>query len=362
MVQVQGLRGRFVWWVSAVPTRIARAVVLGFAALALALTTSASMALVGGAPDQDGRYTAVVSLLREGAAKQHCSATKIGERRFLTAAHCLVNIASGRVDAAYEPGGRLRISNAPAPQSPDDFTRVRTSATHIHPQFQVGLEEFLAFRAERVARYQQQCKDARRGRCRAALIRAKDLFTTRFPDVAVIEVDRPTPDIPTAELDLDAALDEATVTLVGYGCGSFETPQSAAPDAVYGERRWAESRIMKVDYINIHSYAQRTQADAPSLCSGDSGGPVLYQGRVVGVHGAVFGLETTGGGRTNMAVNLRELKRWQALTEPLSAGPQPEPAAALTAGDTGGGAARAPLGGPVAESAPALTPKPDSAR
>jgi hypothetical protein len=92
--------------------------------------------------------------------------------------------------------------------------------------------------------------------------------------------------------------------------------------SAFGDRRWAESQVTRVDVINFHSYARRVRADAPTLCPGDSGGPVMYKGKVVGVHGAAFGLDTGGGARSNMAANLMELKRWQVLSEPGPTNPR----------------------------------------
>lgn len=282
---------------------------------ALLLASQSALALVGGEPDRDGRYAAAVTILGGEDAGTHCSATKIADRRFLTAAHCVLDMGTGLLHPTYQSGGLFRISNAAAPESISDFIDVRTTSTHVHPEFRAALEDELATRAERVAELKERFNGAELAR-RISRIEGAHLFTTRFPDVAVIEVDRLTPAIPTADLDLESSLENATVTLVGYGCQSLETSKRRSNGSSYGTRRWADTQVIRVDVINFHSYARRTRADAPTLCPGDSGGPVIYKGKVVGVNGAAFGQDTAGGPRSNMAANLSELRRWQELSGP----------------------------------------------
>jgi hypothetical protein len=185
------------------------------------LSSQSGLALVGGEPDRDGRYAAAVTILGGEDAGTQCSATKIADRRFLTAAHCVLDMGSGLLHPTYQSGGLFRISNAAAPETISDFVAVRTTATHVHPEFRAGLDDLLASREERVAGLKKSFSGAELAR-RIARLEGNHVFTTRFPDVAVIEVDRLTPGIPTADLDLESSLQNATVTLVGYGCQSLE--------------------------------------------------------------------------------------------------------------------------------------------
>jgi hypothetical protein len=282
---------------------------------ALLLAPPAGLALIGGEPDRDERYAAVVQIIGEGDSRQRCSATKIGEQRFLTAAHCVMDMDSGLLHPTHQPGGSFRITNAVSPKTEADFIAVRTTATLIPPAFRAGLEELIAVRAQRIAQLKQKYAGGELV-WHISRLKAKHVLTTRFPDVAVIEVDRPTPTIATAVLDLASSLEGASVTLVGYGCRSLEAWREGSKSPNYDERRWADTQVVRVDAINFYSYAGRTRADAPSLCPGDSGGPVMHNGKVVGVHGAAFELDTAGGPRSNMAVNLSELRRWPPLSEP----------------------------------------------
>lgn len=273
-------------------------------------------ALVNGEIDSAERYPAAVALI--AGPRRQCSGAKIGEQRFLTAAHCVLSMGSGKPKTGYRVGDPLQITNAVEPESDGDLTTVTISATHVPPDFRTGLEGFLAFKAKRFAHLKEQYSEKELTR-RTALLEAKHHFTARYPDAAVIEVDRPTPRIPVIAVDLDTPLAADTaVTLVGYGCAQFADRGKHSERHPYGRRRWAETRVIRVNAINFFTYAQRIRAGAPSLCPGDSGGPVLRDGKVVGVHGTVYGLGSKGGARSNMAVHLSELRRWPPLARPRS--------------------------------------------
>ena len=110
---------------------------------ALLVASAPALALVGGEPDCDGRYAAAVTILGGEDSGTLCSATKIGDRRFLTAANCVLDMGSGLLHPTYQSGGLFRISNAAAPETIADFVAVRTTATHVHPEFRAGLHDFL---------------------------------------------------------------------------------------------------------------------------------------------------------------------------------------------------------------------------
>ncbi len=109
---------------------------------------------------------------------------------------------------------------------------------------------------------------------------------------------------------------EEAVTLVGYGCAHLADRQDEQQRQPFGHRRWARTQVIRVDAVNFYSYAEHLRADAPSLCPGDSGGPVLRDGKVVGVHGTVYGIGSAGGAHSNMSVNLHALRTWDALQDP----------------------------------------------
>ena len=59
-------------------------------------------ALIGGQPDAEGCFGSVVSLRTDPG--QRCTATKIGVRRFVTAAHCVTDIPTGTLAGSFQPG------------------------------------------------------------------------------------------------------------------------------------------------------------------------------------------------------------------------------------------------------------------
>jgi hypothetical protein len=284
--------------------------------LLLLLGTGEAAAIMGGAPDTDARFAAVVLVL---TGEGFCTATKIGPQHLLTAAHCTLDTASSALHPPFTAGGRLHISNALHPQGSADLRPVRVRRTQIAPAFRAGLKRLQAFKRERIAALRAQIDDpglVQRLRGRGA----DHHFTARFPDAAVIELDTPTPAVPTLGIDLGPLAPDERVTLVGYGCADAQ----AAPDGpgdgprpgALGTRRFAASRVIRADGVNLYSYARHLRTGAPSLCPGDSGGPVLRAGRVVGVHSSVHGYGGHAGrrgGHSNRAVRLRALRDWDLL-------------------------------------------------
>ncbi len=278
----------------------------------LLLGTHPANGLEGARPDTDQRYAAVVVLMA-GPVDQ-CSATKIGARRFLTAAHCVVDTGSGELHPAFRADGSIAISNAAAPRAAEDFITAIVHHTRLAPAFRQGMERFIAFKRKRVAAFKEQFAGTELLR-RIAKMEAKHHFTARYPDAAVVQIDRATPSIPTASIDLDALAAEQTVTLVGYGCAHLADRQDEQQRQPFGRRRWARTQVIRVDAVNFYSYAEHLRADAPSLCPGDSGGPVLRDDKVVGVHGTVYGIGAAGGAHSNMSVNLHALRTWDAIQD-----------------------------------------------
>jgi len=268
--------------------------------------------LEGGRPDAEQRYAAVVALV--AGPVDECSATKVGARRFLTAAHCVVDTGSGELRPAFRPGGSIAISNAPTPRTAEDFITAMVQHTRLAPAFREGMDRFIAFKRKRVAAFVEQFADKELQR-RIAEMEAKHHFTARYPDAALVEIDRLTPSIPAAPIDLDTVTAEDTVTLVGYGCAHLAERQAEQQSLPFGRRRWAQTQVIRVDAVNFYSYAEHLRPGAPSLCPGDSGGPVLRDGKVVGVHGTVYGIGAAGGAHSNMSVNLHTLRDWAALRQ-----------------------------------------------
>lgn len=269
------------------------------------LWTSPSWALLGGQADTPDGFGAVVAIMRDERAL-HCSATKISQTAFLTAAHCVASTRTGTLDPAFNLGQTLSISAAPAPKTRNDFIKLTVNRAQLHPDYATALQRFFAYKTQRIAAYQQRYSGEDLAR-RIRVVEADNHFTARFPDLAVIVVRESTPLIPVAPVDCTPLVAGAAVQLVGYGYDSIKHFAQIRHTAPFGQRHWGTTEVIRVDPINFYTYGGLLRPDEPSLSPGDSGGPVLRRGRVVGVNGTVYGLSRLDAARSNMAVNLNGL-------------------------------------------------------
>lgn len=275
----------------------------------LLLAVRPSAALHQGTADLDGRYPAVVTIGTQ--TETFCSATKIGTRQLLTAAHCVVDAQSGALRPSFEPGEEIFVNQAPVQPQPGGGERITVARTLLAPEYRRGLEAFRAYKAQRLAA-------AREGdgtgsalpelTAEASLqqrLRLRHHFAARYPDAALIELSTDTPGIPALAVRAVAPAPGDEVVLVGYGCAR---PGAKTSGPV--RRGWGRTRVIRADAINFYSMAGQKRDGAPSLCPGTSGGPVLRQGQVIGVNSVVYGLNAKAGARSNMAVNLAPLAEW----------------------------------------------------
>ena len=263
-------------------------------------------ALIGAKPDDPPQYTAVVVMLM-GDSRQ-CSATKIAARRFLTAAHCVADTSTGMIAKAVAADRPIQISNAVSPDL-RDFMLLHIKRVVLHPDFKSALERFHAYKEKIINEYREHHKGTDL-ELRIRRIESDNHFTARNPDLAVILVRELTPEIPIAKIDFAPLTAGDLVHLIGYGC---EAGRDVPLATKYGRRRWGETKVIRTDAVNFYTFANQMLPGAPSLCSGDSGGPVMRAGKVIGVHGTVYGLYNKIGARSNMSVNLRTYEAWSLL-------------------------------------------------
>ena len=263
-------------------------------------------AIIAAKLDDPPQYAAVVVMIMGNSGQ--CSATKIAARRFLTAAHCVADMLTGTVASTFATGRSIQISNAVTP-GVRDFVFLHIKHTDLHPDFELALERFHEYKEKIINKYREHYKGGYLEQ-RIRWIESNNHFTARNPDLAVVSVRELTPRIPIAKIDFAPLTAKDIVHLVGYGC---EADRNVSLVSKYARRRWGETRVIRVDPVNFYTFAHQLLPGAPSLCSGDSGGPVMRAGKVVGVHGTVYGLSDKIGARSNMSVNLHAYEAWPLL-------------------------------------------------
>ncbi|MFW5724128.1 MAG: trypsin-like serine protease [Halochromatium sp.] len=277
------------------------------------LVMPAAFALGGGQPDSEQRHPEVLTLRGERLAG--CSAVKIGSHTLLTAAHCVVDAGAGELWPAFQPGGSIKLNNAYRQENGADALTVVVAQTLLPESYRQGLAKFADYRRQRLAELSEG-ESALPAATLERGLRMRHHFAARYPDVALLRLRTATPSIPARAVDFTPLEAGAEVELVGFGCaglgGSSAGSNEDSDPGFPAVRRAAWSRVIRVDAVNFYTEAGQRAAQAPSLCPGDSGGPVIHAGRVVGVHSVVYGLNARHGARSNMAVNLAPLADWAA--------------------------------------------------
>ncbi len=261
-----------------------------------------AVALLGGQTDTLDGFSAVVALTP--GEKPHCSATKIGAHAFLTAAHCVTR--AGNLDDAFQPGRQIFVSNQVEPRMPADFTGLTITHVQLHPSYRDALNRFSSYREQQIQDYRKRYAGDDLAR-RIRLLEVSPHFTSRFPDVAILFVREPTDAIPAVEVDCTPLHQDDAVQIVGYGDDSLKNIKQVRKTSPFGRRHWGDTQVIRVDPVNFYTYGGLMRPGEASLSPGDSGGPVLRSGRVVGVNGSVYGLSHLDAARSNMSVNLSGL-------------------------------------------------------
>lgn len=213
-----------------------------------------------------------------------CTATKVGARLYLTAAHCVFDrneLADGfpptnapnhdGVAAQFSPGASIAIAYGLNVNDQSQRATVKVVKTNIHPTWLVYSRIHLT--------------------------------VAGGADIAVVEVDRDLPQIPEARVELGEVQPGTPVVKVGFGCedsaggnvnvlGRYKTADAtvlpaSALSVGSGDLQTAwEGLVVESSYL-LTSGKQRESSRA-SLCNGDSGGPLYLNNnsdrRVVGVN------------------------------------------------------------------------------
>jgi hypothetical protein len=173
-----------------------------------------------------------------------CTGTKIGTRRFLTAAHCFPNLSAGttiritnRLDGAFVAGTTFTISKIDR-----------------HPSFDARVQEGAGLQFSRVF------------------------------EATIIEINADTPAIPTLPIRAAFVEDGPGALVFGFGCDP-KTPGNS------GQKQVATmfSTFNSDQDIYDHFWTSRPDSTA-MICNGDSGGPTLTQNPNAGFRWEVSGI------------------------------------------------------------------------
>jgi hypothetical protein len=201
--------------------------------------------LTGGHVASESEYPATVSI-------GGCTAVKVGPRHFLTAAHCL----PPTMDTLFVTPD----NNA------QNFVPLAVYAVNRHPEFV---------------------------NCTAC---AGDGGMNDFglkPDVALVTVYEPTPNIAQAVVDSAPVAVGTSVTLSGYGCeNGVDQPTGPArfkvgdTSTVSPSLVWDPSDAPSIAGGYVTTFGPLLDPAAPGLCPGDSGGPLFRTGtnKVIGIN------------------------------------------------------------------------------
>jgi len=242
--------------------------------------TAYSPSLVGGA-EASHRFPSIFifSEYRKHLTDQFCTASKVAERQFLTAAHCVLDIGDKRwfFPNSAKPGSFYYYTFAKNLSAPETVYSLKIKKVFIHPLLQNCINK---------AKYSP------------ALCHSRTLPT---PDVALVEVEAgegPFFEAPPLPFDFSPNQSGDEIILTGYG--STMDGDISPPRLKYGYSKVASSEELAeavkgtsaadMGFIESGFYfgslGPLLNKNFPNLGSGDSGGPVLKEApdRIVGIN------------------------------------------------------------------------------
>lgn len=221
--------------------------------------------LVGGKVADQNAFPSVFRFTNQ---TRTCTGVKVGPNHILTAAHCVTQTGkSGSApvaDPKLGPGQLLLLARR---SFDTDSHEHIIRDTYIHPSHLAATV----------------------GTGQADL------------DLAVIITQEPLEEFTSASVDRDAVAKGQALTILGYGCAKNDTTTSNA--LRYGDSKSVDSESTasalklpsSAPLSAFYTEGSGTNASAPSICDGDSGGAVFRKGttRVVGVNAKGYGSPAT---------------------------------------------------------------------
>lgn len=191
-----------------------------------------------------------------------CTAVKVADTMFMTAAHCVVDDNLMMLEDDYAAGATLKIKHGALLGDAANHP-VTVANTYIHPSY-------------------AQAVNASEGKGLSA-----NQFT-KVVDLAVISVKEATPSIATATVRYATLTNASTVAVGGYGCENdpFSDPtimvaEGDNDDDGLKQRRlmWASTKVTNIDGTVVEFPKGQLRDKQISFCDGDSGGPVYLDSR-----------------------------------------------------------------------------------
>lgn len=234
---------------------------------------SEGVELIGGTahgPLQPSLYPSVINL------NGFCTATKVGARTFITAAHCLM-AASGDYKEIFKRGQSFSITNLPNPYDGIPWLPVHTELAKADPGYAAACAA---------------------GACDASTAQ-------NHTDIGIFQIQEDTPLIPVAAMDYRYILPNDVIDIVGYGCEALGGgPRTPEPNLSFGRMKYVTTRVggtaltdsvhlpadALVQTLAFFTFGHAADPASGGLCEGDSGGPAFLRApgvfAVVGVNGS----------------------------------------------------------------------------
>ncbi len=220
-------------------------------------TSFDAVTIIGGKITTDNEGKGIFQITFNPQKYSYCTATKVGKNLILTSAHCLFQ--NSRPSQIW--------INEKSSNENEQFDPYAIKKVHLHPDYAKNAGDFFSY------------------------------------DVALIEVQKNTKfeKIMTKEMSFTSVPDRITVEYWGYGCRTsllrpFEgypvrkkalnttLGKNALNRDLGGQDYLIRKAISEIYINNLITPGAEFDEKRSSLCFGDSGGPVFYQGKIVGIN------------------------------------------------------------------------------